>query len=131
MEDVLLLIEVSAIVRSEIGGKQEQSLGIFKYPIVGANGECCLVNRLVLQDFTLKKMISCIPHPLFFISPTISSKSGCGIQKAERKSFRTYAEFLSSENIFDKKLTPNHEQTQFKIVLKVLDVPKEIVPVVE
>ncbi|PAV75534.1 hypothetical protein WR25_14702 [Diploscapter pachys] len=88
MEDVLLLIEVSAIVRTETGGKQEQSLGIFKYPIVGANGECCLVNR-------------------------------------------TYAEFLSSENIFDKKLTPNHEQTQFKIVLKVLDVPKEIVPVVD
>ncbi|KJH41732.1 SH3 domain protein, partial [Dictyocaulus viviparus] len=43
---------------------------------------------------------------------------------------RTYCEMLKAENIFDHRINSN-SITSFKIVLKVLDVPEELMPFVE
>ncbi|CAI4224204.1 unnamed protein product [Auanema sp. JU1783] len=42
---------------------------------------------------------------------------------------KTYTDYLTSENIFDRESTPS--KTNFKIVLKALDVPKDLVQYVD
>ena len=42
--------------------------------------------RPILQEKQMNKRVSCIPHPLFSLSPFfILSSSGCGLRKVEKK----------------------------------------------